>query len=159
MQWLAFGITMRKVAFLEMARVDAAGEESVKPSRAKTPPKSDRMIFDGSTRCRSRQVMLGPGRTLLQTLFPVARDLGALIASAIRSGQPTGENLLLRKPLALHLDRHVAPSRVDDATRITLVAWSKSVGFSSVYTNKCSSGTRGRRTPTRRSIACPWTMP
>jgi hypothetical protein len=46
--------------------------------------------------------MLGPVRPLFQTLFQVARDLAALIASAMRSrAHLAAENLFLRKQLAL----------------------------------------------------------
>jgi hypothetical protein len=52
--------------------------------------------------------MLGPVRTLFQTLVKVARDLVALIASAMRSrAQLAAENLFLRKQLALYLERQM----------------------------------------------------
>jgi hypothetical protein len=54
--------------------------------------------------------MLGPVRPLFQTFVQVARDLVALIASAMRSRtQLAAENLFLRKQLALYLERHVKP--------------------------------------------------
>jgi hypothetical protein len=69
--------------------------------------------------------MLGPVRPLFQTLIQTARDLVALIASAMRSrAQLAAENLFLRKQLALYLERQVKPRRADDATRLTLVALS-----------------------------------
>jgi hypothetical protein len=44
---------------------------------------------------------------------------------AFRShAQLAGENLFLRKKLALFLERRMKPHRADDATRITLVALS-----------------------------------
>jgi putative transposase len=75
--------------------------------------------------------MLGPVQALLQ----VARDLGALIASTMRSrSQLAAENLFLRKQLALYLERQVKARRADDATRITLVALSPLVDWRHLLT-------------------------
>jgi hypothetical protein len=79
--------------------------------------------------------MLGPVRSLFQIVFQVARDLVALIASAMRSRvQLAAENLFLRKQLALYLERPVKPRRADDATRITLVALSPFVDWRHLLT-------------------------
>src|SRR5579864_2971283 len=63
--------------------------------------------------------MLGPVRPLFQTIFQVARDLAALIASAMRSrAQLAAENLFLRKQLALYLEREVKPHRPREIWKI-----------------------------------------
>ncbi len=95
--------------------------------RARFQRFSSRSLSSGVDRSlrsrRIRQVLLGPVRPLFQTLCQVARDLVALIASAMRSrGQLAAKNLFLCKQLALHLERQVKPRRSDDAIRISLVA-------------------------------------
>ena len=60
-----------------------------------------------------------------------------VLANVVRLGfltlhsraQLAAENLLLRKQLALYLERQVKPGRADDATRITLVALSRFVDW------------------------------
>ena len=60
-------------------------------------------------------------------ILRVARDLASLISSALRSrAQLAAENLFLKKQLALYLERQVKPRRADDATRMVLVALSRS---------------------------------
>jgi putative transposase len=79
--------------------------------------------------------MLGSVWSLFQTLFQVARDLVALIASAMRSrAKLAAENLFLRKQLALYLERQVKPRRADDATRITLAPLSPFVDWRRLLT-------------------------
>jgi hypothetical protein len=68
--------------------------------------------------------MLGPVRPLFQTIFRVARDLGALILSAMRSrAQLAAENLFLRKQLALYLERPVKPRRANEVGTRRIVHW------------------------------------
>jgi len=92
--------------------------------------------LDRSLRSRTiRQVMLGPVRTLVETILRVGRDLVVLISSAMRSrARLAAENLFLRKQLALYLERQVKPRRADDATRITLVALSPFVDWRHLLT-------------------------
>src|SRR6516225_1694624 len=79
--------------------------------------------------------MLGPVRTLVETILRVGRDLVVLISSAMRSrARLAAENLFLRKQLALYLERQVKPRRADDATRITLVALSPFVDWRHLLT-------------------------
>jgi putative transposase len=59
----------------------------------------------------------------------------SLMASAMRSrAQLAGENLFLRKQLAMYVERRVKPRRADDATRITLVALSRFLEWRNVLT-------------------------
>jgi hypothetical protein len=84
--------------------------------------------------------MLGPVRPLFQTFVQVARDLVALIVSAMRSrAHLAAENLFLRKQLALYLERQVKPHRADEATRITLVALSPFVDWRQ-SADRCETG-------------------
>ena len=48
--------------------------------------------------------------------------------------QLAAENLFLRKPLALYLERQVKPRRADDATRIALVALSRLIDWRQLLT-------------------------
>jgi transposase InsO family protein len=74
-------------------------------------------------------------RSLIQTVLRVATDVILLVSSALRShAHLAAENLFLRKQLALYLERQVKPRRADDATRITLVALSRFVGWRGLLT-------------------------
>jgi hypothetical protein len=74
-------------------------------------------------------------RMLFRTILRLARDLASLMSSALRSrAQLAAENLFLRKQLALYLERQVKPRRADDATRITLVALSRSIEWRRLLT-------------------------
>jgi putative transposase len=65
-------------------------------------------------------------RHLVHTILAVARALGSLAPSAMRSrAQLAAENLFLRKQLALYQERKVRPRRADDATRIILLGLSR----------------------------------
>lgn len=83
-------------------------------------------------------------RTLIQTVLRVATDVILLVSSALRShAHLAAESLFLRQQLALYLERQVKPRRADDATRITLVALSRFVGWRGLLTivkPECSSG-------------------
>jgi hypothetical protein len=63
-----------------------------------------------------------PPRILIRILLRIAKDLVSFMLCRFRShAQLAGENLFLRKQLALFLERQMKPHRADDATRITLV--------------------------------------
>src|SRR5262249_8601187 len=82
-----------------------------------------------------RRVMFGSVRPLFQTGFRLARDLVALIRSAMRSrAQLAAENLFLRKQLAWYPERQVKARRADDATRVILVALSSFVEWRHLLT-------------------------
>ncbi len=69
------------------------------------------------------------------TIFRVAADVLRFVSSMWRShAQLAAENLFLRKQLALYLERNVKPQRADEATRITLVALSRLIGWRRVLT-------------------------
>jgi hypothetical protein len=64
---------------------------------------------------------------VFRTIVRVARDSIVLISSAMRSrAQFAAENLVLRKQLAMYVERRVKPRWADDATRIMLVALARS---------------------------------
>jgi putative transposase len=68
-------------------------------------------------------------------ILRVARDLASLISSALRPrAQLAAENLLLKKQLALYLERQVKPRRADHATRMVLVALSRFVDWRRLLT-------------------------
>lgn len=74
-------------------------------------------------------------RSLIETVLRVATDVIVLVSSALRShAHLAAENLFLRKQLALYLEQQVKPRRADDATRITLVALSRFVGWRGLLT-------------------------
>jgi putative transposase len=56
----------------------------------------------------------------------ITGDLLSLVSAAVRShAQLAAENLFLRKQLTLYVERQAKPHRVDDATRVALVALSR----------------------------------
>jgi putative transposase len=74
-------------------------------------------------------------RILFRTILRIATDVVSLMSLTVRSrAQLAAENLLLRKQLALYLERQVKPRRADDATRITLVALSRFVEWRRLLT-------------------------
>jgi putative transposase len=71
-------------------------------------------------------VMAKAAQHLLRRILTVSRDLASLVRSVMRSGaQLAAENVFLRKPLALYLERRARPRRADDATRIVLAGLSR----------------------------------
>jgi hypothetical protein len=65
-------------------------------------------------------------RAAVRTVLRIAGDVLRLVSIAVRSHtQLAAENLFLRKQLALYVERQARPHRVDDATRIALVALSR----------------------------------
>jgi putative transposase len=79
--------------------------------------------------------MAEPAFILVGTVVRVARDLGSLMASAMRSrAQLAAENLFLRKQLAMYVERRVKPRRADDTTRITLAGLSQFLEWRNVLT-------------------------
>src|SRR5262249_6010077 len=69
------------------------------------------------------------------TILRVVADVLRFVSSMSRSrAELAAENLFLRKPLALYLERKVKPRRADDATRITLVALSRLIDWRRVLT-------------------------
>ncbi len=74
-------------------------------------------------------------RVAVRTVLTVLVAVGRLGLLALRSrAHLAAENLLLRKQLALYLERQVKPRRADDATRIALVALSLLVPWRSLLT-------------------------
>ena len=64
-------------------------------------------------------------RAAVRTILRLAGDLAQFVVGAVGSrAQLSGENLFLRKQLALYVERQAKPRRADDATRITLVTLS-----------------------------------
>jgi putative transposase len=64
-------------------------------------------------------------RAALRTVLRIACDCLRVISAAGRShAHLAAENLFLRKPLALYVERQVKPRHADDATPIALVALS-----------------------------------
>src|SRR5262249_47987015 len=79
--------------------------------------------------------MTKPARNLLRTIDRVILDLVSLTSSVTRSrAHLAAENLVLRKQLALYVERQAKPRRADDATRITLVALSRCLEWRQLLT-------------------------
>ena len=72
-------------------------------------------------------------RAAVRTILRLAGDLARFVVGASRA-QLSAENLFLRKPLALYMERQVKPRRADDATRMTLVALSWFIDWRRVLT-------------------------
>jgi hypothetical protein len=69
-------------------------------------------------------------RAALRIVLLNVCDLLRLASSAVRSrSELAAENLLLRKQLALYVERQVRPRRADDATRIALVVLSSLIDW------------------------------
>src|SRR5438067_13181171 len=71
-------------------------------------------------------------RAAVRTILRLAGDLARFVVGASRA-QLSAENLFLRKPLALYMERQMKPRR-DDATRMTLVALSWFIDWRRVLT-------------------------
>jgi hypothetical protein len=77
------------------------------------------IAYDVATMAQSRS------RAALRTVLRIACDLLQLVSAAARShAELAAESLLLRKQLALYVERQVKPRRAANATRIALVALS-----------------------------------
>src|SRR3989442_14966135 len=73
--------------------------------------------------------------TMIYTLMVVLCHTGRFLVLCLQPA-PTlaAENLFLRKQLALYRERQVKPRRVDDATRIALVALARLIDWRAVLT-------------------------
>ena len=72
---------------------------------------------------------------VLRTVCRVLADFIALVRQALTShAQLAGDNLFLRKQLALYQERRTKPRRLDPATRVTLVLLSRGLDWRSMLT-------------------------
>ena len=67
---------------------------------------------------------------MIRTALLLVRDLVRFVVFACSSHtRLAAENLFLRKQLAFYVERNVRPRRLDDATRIALVALARVIDW------------------------------
>jgi hypothetical protein len=90
---------------------------------------------DGVLRKNGTQPQLRRIYRAVPIVLRIVCDLLHLASSAVRSrAELAAENLFLRKPLALDVERQVRPRRADDATRIALVVLSSLIDWRRLLT-------------------------
>ena len=79
---------------------------------------------------------------LVAILLDLARDVLRLLLLGTRSSAALkAENIFLRKQLALYLEREVKPRRATDATRLSMVLFSRFFAWQNALVNERQDGT------------------